>query len=96
MGHRNHGALAADMAHMGPRQEASNADQSDRAGHHRKADLWLTPLQITPDIEDRTAFMEAFNDVLADHPRYPLEISFYEDPNWEDLQTVHKVYLKNE
>ena len=47
-------------------------------------------------IGDRDTFMEAFNVALADQPRYPLEIQFFEDPEWGDLQTVHKVYLKKE
>ncbi len=47
-------------------------------------------------IGDRDDFMKAFNEVLADHPRYPLNIEFFEDPEWSDLQTVHKVYLNKE
>lgn len=47
-------------------------------------------------ISDRDEFMTSFNEVLADHPRYPLDIEFFEDPQWGDLQTVHKVYLKKE
>ena len=41
-------------------------------------------------------FMKAFNEALADHPRYPLEIEFFDDPEWSDLQTVHEVYLERE
>ena len=47
-------------------------------------------------ISDRDEFMKAFNEVLADHPRYPLDIEFFDDPEWGDLQTVHKVYLEKE
>ena len=47
-------------------------------------------------IGDRDEFMRAFNEALADQPRYPLEIEFFEDPEWGDLQTVHRVYLKKE
>ena len=47
-------------------------------------------------IGNRDEFMQAFNEALADHPRYPLDIEFFEDPEWSDLQTVLKVYLQNE
>ena len=47
-------------------------------------------------IGDREEFMRAFNEVLADQPRYPLEIDFYEDPDWSDLDTVHRVFLSEE
>jgi hypothetical protein len=45
-------------------------------------------------ISDRDEFIKAFNEALAHHPRYPLEIEFFNDPEWGDLQTVHKVYLQ--
>lgn len=32
---------------------------------------------------DSDAFMRAFNERLAGHPRYPLEIRFYADPKWK-------------
>jgi hypothetical protein len=47
-------------------------------------------------IGDRDEFIQAFNDALADQPRYPLEIEFFEDPEWGDLVTVHRVYLRKE
>ena len=47
-------------------------------------------------IGDREAFVASFNEELAGQPRYPLQIEFFDDPEWGDLQTVHRVYLKNE
>jgi hypothetical protein len=47
-------------------------------------------------IGDRDTFILAFNDALAGQPRYPLEIEFFEDPEWGDLLTVHGVYLRKE
>ncbi len=47
-------------------------------------------------IGDRDEFIKAFNKVLADHPKYPLDIEFFEDSEWGDLQTVHRVYLRKE
>jgi hypothetical protein len=35
---------------------------------------------------DRDAFIERFNGALAGHPRYPIEITFYHDPEWQELQ----------
>ena len=47
-------------------------------------------------IGDRDEFMEAFNQALSDQPRYPLDIEFFEDPDWQDLQTVHSIYAQKE
>lgn len=47
-------------------------------------------------IGDRDEFMKALNVALANHPRYPLDIEFFNDPDWRDLQTVHEVYLDKE
>lgn len=45
-------------------------------------------------IGDRDVFMTAFNEALSGQPRYPLEIEFFEDPDWRDLSTVQDVYLQ--
>jgi hypothetical protein len=31
----------------------------------------------------REEFMGELNELLSGHPRYPLDIEFFEDPNWE-------------
>ena len=36
-------------------------------------------------ISDREAFLSEFNEVVSGHPRYPIEINFYNDPEWEDF-----------
>lgn len=41
-------------------------------------------------IHDREIFLEKFNEALSDHPRYPIEINFYEDEAWEDFQRILK------
>ena len=41
-------------------------------------------------IKDRDEFTEAFNRALSGKPRLPIQIDFYEDPNWEELVNVHK------
>ncbi len=37
-------------------------------------------------IGDRKQFLAALNRVLRNHPKYPIEISFYEDPRWRELE----------
>jgi hypothetical protein len=37
-------------------------------------------------VNDRDAFLERFNAALEGHPRYPIEITFYHDPEWQELQ----------
>ena len=39
-------------------------------------------------IENRDEFLEVFNKALESHPRYPIEINFYEDEQWEDFQRI--------
>jgi hypothetical protein len=41
-------------------------------------------------IRDRDEFIAAFNDALADKPRFPIEITFYEDPQWSELRDLHR------
>lgn len=36
-------------------------------------------------IGDREQFLASLNRVLRNHPRYPIEISFYDDPQWREL-----------
>ena len=38
--------------------------------------------------EDQEKFLTAFNHALANQPRYPIEINFYEDQSWEDFQRI--------
>lgn len=39
-------------------------------------------------IADRDDFIAAFNDRLAEHPRYPIDIKFYQDKSWSELQEL--------
>lgn len=39
---------------------------------------------------DHTAFMERFNDRLADLPRFPLAIQFISDPDWEQWESLRR------
>ena len=39
-------------------------------------------------IANRDRFLEEFNTQVADHPTYPIEIKFYEDETWSDLQRL--------
>ena len=45
-------------------------------------------------IVDRGEFMAAFNTALINQPRYPLEIKFYEDQEWEDFQTIRRLFKR--
>ncbi|WP_104813738.1 DUF695 domain-containing protein [Aureitalea marina] len=39
-------------------------------------------------ISDRDKFMSRFNSALAKHERYPIEINFYEDPDWSEMNRL--------
>jgi hypothetical protein len=55
-----------------------------RTGNHRK--------ELVYYITDREDFMAAFNEALESHPRYPIEINFYEDLEWQDLQKILEMF----
>jgi hypothetical protein len=37
---------------------------------------------------DRDRFLELFNGLVAGHPRYPIEIKFFKDETWSELQDL--------
>jgi hypothetical protein len=37
-------------------------------------------------IKDREDFISRFNRALADQEHYPIEITFYRDPEWRELE----------
>lgn len=39
-------------------------------------------------ISDKELFLTSLNETLADHPRFPIEIKFYEDKDWSDFQEL--------
>lgn len=45
-------------------------------------------------ISDRDEFMEEFDKALRDQPVYPIEINFYEDRGWKDLQQILEMFRK--
>lgn len=59
-----------------------------RTGNHLK--------ELVYYIEGRDEFLEMFNKALAHHPRYPIEINFYEDRNWEDFKKILGMINRNE
>ena len=46
-------------------------------------------------IKNDDQFIDAFNSALNGHPRYPVEISFYEDKEWEDFQRLLNDFNKD-
>lgn len=47
-------------------------------------------------IADREAFMSEFNAAMSGHVRYPIEIGFYDDPEWEDLHKLLGRFRRSE
>lgn len=45
-------------------------------------------------VEDQSHFLAQLNELLAAHPRYPLEIKFYEDPTWSDFEKLTADFRK--
>ena len=44
---------------------------------------------------EREQFVASFNDALSEHPRYPIEIDFYEDRDWSDFQSIRSMFRRN-
>lgn len=45
-------------------------------------------------INDQEKFLETFNKALSGHPRYPIEINFYQDSDWEDFKRLLNNFAK--
>ena len=43
-------------------------------------------------IDDRDLFIGRLNRALAGQPRYPIEVNFYEDPEWNDFSELVSVF----
>jgi len=46
-------------------------------------------------IADRDKFMDAFNAALERQPQYPLEIDFYDDPQWDDFRKLRSMFKRH-
>lgn len=45
-------------------------------------------------INDQDQFLEALNKSLSNHPRYPIEINFYQDDEWDDFRRLLNDFTK--
>ena len=43
-------------------------------------------------IHDRETFIARFNDALAGHPPYPIEIDWYHDPEWKEFALTRGIF----
>jgi hypothetical protein len=63
-------------------------DRIERAGilQHAYSRTGNNLKELVYYIHDQEQFLEAFNQALNNHPRYPIEIKFYQDKEWGDFQ----------
>ena len=54
----------------------------DRTGNHLKEFAYY--------ISDRGLFIEALNEALSSHSRYPIEVNFYDDSTWSEFRGLRK------
>ena len=47
-------------------------------------------------IADRDQFIQALNQALRTHPAYPIEINFFEDPEWKDFRAILDLFTPAE
>lgn len=62
--------------------------ENDRVLRHAYSRTGNNLKELVYYIHSRDAFLEAFNKALATQPRYPIEISFYQDAKWEEFQRL--------
>ena len=60
----------------------------NRTGNHLKEFVYY--------IKDRDLFIEKLNESLSAHPRYPIEINFYNDATWSELRGLLKDFSSGE
>jgi hypothetical protein len=46
-------------------------------------------------VSDRDEFIAALNDALSSHSKYPIEITFYHDPEWKDFRDLLEVFRQD-
>jgi len=69
-------------------EEAIDSSEKETALRHAFSRTGNELKELAYYIEDRDQFMAAFNDTLAAHPVYPIEIEFYNDPDWLELRRL--------
>lgn len=73
----NRGMIALQDAIDGLERDGFLRHAYSRTGNGKK--------ELVYYINDRDAFLAQFNGAMHGHPRYPIEITFYEDPEWKDF-----------
>lgn len=78
----NQEMLALEHAIDGTESPALCRHAYSRTGNGLKELVYYT--------SDQDQFMDALNDALREHPRFPIEITFYEDRQWSDFQKLRE------
>lgn len=65
-----------------------NHIENDNALRHVYSRTGNNLKELVYYIHDREQFLRAFNEILSGHPRYPIEINFYEDAEWKDFKRL--------
>ena len=68
--------------------------ENDRVLRHVYSRTGNNLKELVYYINDQDKFLEAFNTTLSDHPRYPIEINFYQDADWEDFKRLLNDFAK--
>ena len=69
---------------MASRPLASASTQCSKTGNGLKELIYY--------IRDRDGFSERLNAALAGQPRYPIDITFYHDPEWQELSVTRSLF----
>ena len=80
--------LDADNQRMIILEDAIEEIESDGLLRHVYSRTGNNLKELTYYINSQEQFLEAFNVVVSSHPRYPIEINFYQDQKWEEFQRL--------
>ena len=76
------------------RLESSLADDVESPGfcEHAVSKTGNGTKEFSYYINDRDAFIEKLNAALDGQPVYPIEITFYHDPEWKDFEMIRSLF----
>lgn len=95
-GSQNNGMPSKEINNQMIELESAIEDKISRESflHHAYSKTGNNSKELVYYAHDTDQFMEKLNQALSENPRYPLDISFYEDSEWGDIQNVLSLFNK--
>lgn len=69
--------------------------ESDQVLRHAYSRTGNNLKELVYYINSQDKFLDTFNKTLSSHPRYPIEINFYQDAGWDDFRRLLNDFAKS-